>query len=85
MKLIQHVINQKMNRISGEELLKYAKQYSVKLSIKEANQIAQYLRGKNYDVFDDQQRSHIIKQLAKISGPKTAREVNRLFLQFTDS
>ncbi len=74
-----------MNRITGEELLKHANQYSVKLSLDDANLIAHYLKGKNYDLFDAKQRSQIIKHVAKISGPATAKEVNSLFLQFLKS
>lgn len=83
MKLLQNVINYKINIITGEELLKYAKQFNVRLSKSDANKIAAYLRGKSYNIFDDKQRTKLIKEVAKITGPETAKEINRIFVQFT--
>lgn len=69
--------------ITSEELLKYARQFNFEVSKDEAEKIATYLRGKNLDIFDDRIRSQIIREVAKISGPKTAKELNKLFIQFT--
>ncbi len=77
------MVNFKVNMITSEELLKYAKQFNFDVSKDEAEKIATYLRGKNLDIFDDRTRSQIIREVAKISGPKTAKELNKLFIQFT--
>lgn len=77
------MVNFKVNMITSEELLKYARQFNFEVSKDEAEKIATYLRGKNLDIFDDRIRSQIIREVAKISGPKTAKELNKLFIQFT--
>ncbi|MBM7584700.1 ribosomal protein L12E/L44/L45/RPP1/RPP2 [Bacillus pakistanensis] len=83
MKLLQNVINHKINKITADELLNYADQYGVQLSAENAKKIAAHLRGKNINVFDDRERSQLVKEIAKIAGTKTAKEVNNLFIQFT--
>jgi ribosomal protein L12E/L44/L45/RPP1/RPP2 len=82
MKLLQNVINHKINKITTDELLNYADQYGVQISEENAKKIAAHLRGKNINVFDDRERSQLVKEIAKIAGTKTAKEVN-IFIQFT--
>lgn len=83
MKMIKNMVNYKINAITPEELLKYAGQFQISLSKQEAEKIAKYLSGKNIDVFDDRDRSQLIREVAKIAGPETAKKLNKLFLQFT--
>ncbi|MBS4217134.1 DUF2624 domain-containing protein [Bacillus sp. FJAT-49711] len=83
MKFIQNMINMKINVITTDELLKYAGQYNIKLSRVQSEKIAAFLRGKNFDVFNDKTRSQIIREVAKIAGPNTAKEINKLFIQLT--
>ncbi|RLQ98203.1 DUF2624 domain-containing protein [Falsibacillus albus] len=83
MKLLQNVINHKMNTVTADELLKYAKQFNVRINEAQAEKIAAHIRGKNINIFDDAQRSKLIKEIAKIAGPSVAKEVNTLFVQFT--
>ena len=83
MKIFESIINHKINTISTEELLKYAKQFKIDINRTQAKRISEYLRGKNYNIFDDSQRAGLIKEIAKAAGPETAREVNKLFLQLT--
>ncbi|MCR2820411.1 DUF2624 domain-containing protein [Lederbergia panacisoli] len=83
MKFIQNMVNMKINVMTTDELMKYAGQYNIKLSRPQAEKIAAFLRGKNFDVFDDKSRSQIIREVAKIAGPNTAKEINKLFIQLT--
>ena len=83
MKIFENVINHKINTITGDELFKYAEQFNIKVNRQQAYKVAQYLRGKNVNIFDDRERSTLIKEIAKIAGPETAREVNKLFVKFT--
>jgi hypothetical protein len=83
MKIFENVINHKMNTITGDELFKYAEQFNIKVNRQQAYKVAQYLRGKKVNIFDDRERSALIKEIAKIAGPETAREVNKLFVKFT--
>lgn len=83
MKIFENIINHKVSTITADELLKYGDQFNITISKQQAEKIASYLRGKQINIFDDNERTKLIKALAKIAGPETAREVNRLFLQFT--
>jgi hypothetical protein len=83
MSIFQNIINHKINTITAEELLKYADQYQISISRKEATQIAHFLKGKKVNIFNDGERSQLIKELAKITNIQTAKEVNRLLSSFT--
>jgi uncharacterized protein (DUF697 family) len=84
MKLLQNVVNHKINNITGDELLGYGKQFGVKINPEQATKIASYLRGKNINIFNAAERSKVIKEIAKIAGPATAKEVNKIFTNFTN-
>lgn len=81
MKLLQNVINHKINNITNEELLKYANQYNISLTSQQATSIVASVKGKNINIFDDKRRSKLVKDLARIIGPSKAKEINQLFLQ----
>ncbi|ETI67014.1 DUF2624 domain-containing protein [Neobacillus vireti] len=83
MKIFENIINHKINTITADELLKYAQQFNVAINRQQARRIAEYLRGKSINIFDDGQRTQLVKQIAKLAGPETAREINKLFMQFT--
>ncbi|OIK16577.1 tRNA methyltransferase [Bacillus sp. MUM 116] len=85
MRIFENIINHKINTITAEELLKYANQFNISVNRIQAKKISQYLRGKNINIFDDRERSALIKEIAKAAGPDTAREVNKLFMQLTKS
>ncbi|MCA1054857.1 DUF2624 domain-containing protein [Rossellomorea aquimaris] len=81
MKLLQNVINHKINTITRAELLKYAIQYNISLTAKQADSIVSKVKGKNINIFDDQSRSKLVKELAREIGPTKAKEINQLFMQ----
>ncbi len=74
------MVNYKVNIITGVELFKYARQFNVKISREDAEKIADYVRGKQLDIFDDEARSKALKDIAKITSPLTAKEINRVFV-----
>ncbi|WP_059171157.1 DUF2624 domain-containing protein [Bacillus sp. FJAT-27445] len=84
MKIFENIINHKINTITADELLNYAAEFSISINRSQAGKIAEYLRGKQVNIFDSAQRVAIIKEIAKIAGPETAKEVNKLFLKFTN-
>jgi hypothetical protein len=81
--IFQSIINHKINTITAEELVKYANQFNISVTRQQAVKIAEYLRGKNVNIFDDSQRAQLVKEIARAAGPATAREVNKLFIQLT--
>ncbi|MFB6465790.1 DUF2624 domain-containing protein [Cytobacillus sp. Hz8] len=85
MNIFENIINYKVSTITTEELLKYAKQFNITINRKAAEQLAQYLRDNKVNIFNDAERTKFIKEIAKKVGPETAKDVNRLFIQFTKS
>ncbi|BCB04845.1 DUF2624 domain-containing protein [Bacillus sp. KH172YL63] len=81
MKLLQNVINHKINSITNDELLKYARQYNISLTPQQTSSIVASVRGKNINIFNDAERSRLVKNLARVIGPAKAKEINQLFLQ----
>lgn len=83
MKFLENIINMKINGITGKELLKYGKQFNIHVTEEQAEKVAQFLRGRNIDIFDDRDRTLVIKEIARITSPTTAKKVNQLFIQLT--
>lgn len=83
MKIFENIINHKINTITGDELIKYGNQFQISITKSQANKIAAYLRGKHVNIFNDTERAKLIKEIAKIAGPETAKSVNQIFIQFT--
>jgi Mn-dependent DtxR family transcriptional regulator len=83
MKLLQQIVNQKLNRLTQEDLLKYSKQYDITITSGQANKIVGLIRGKNINMFDTSERARLVKEIAKITSPAIAKQINQLFLQFT--
>nr|WP_295969403.1 DUF2624 domain-containing protein [uncultured Bacillus sp.] len=83
MKIFENIINQKISTMTADELLKYANQFQISITRQQAEQIADYLRRKQVNIFDDTERKLFIKELAKTTGADTAKQVNQLFLLFT--
>lgn len=83
MKIFENIINHKVNSITEDELLKYAKQFQVSINRQQARKIVDNVRGKNINIFNEAERTKLVKEIAKIAGPETAREVNKLLLQFS--
>ena len=82
-KIFENIINHKINTITADELLNYANQFNIDVNRQQAKRIAEYLRGKKVNIFDVAERAKLVKEIAKVAGPATAREVNKLFIQFT--
>lgn len=82
-KIIESIINHKINTMTTDELLKYAKQYQINVKRDQAKKIADYLKGKQVNIFDPTQRAALVKEIAKVAGAETAKEVNKLFIQLT--
>jgi hypothetical protein len=81
--IFENIINHKISNITADELLKYAHQFQISVSKPQAQKIAEYLRGKKVNIFIDSERTALIKEIARITNPETAREVNKLFIKFT--
>lgn len=81
--LIQKIVLQRLNQITANDLLRYAKQYSVSLTSNQAAEVAKLMNGKNINIFNDAERNRLLKQVEAITSKQTAQTVNDLFNQFT--
>jgi uncharacterized HAD superfamily protein len=81
--LYQKIINHKINSITTEELMDYAKDYEIHLTFDHANKIVKVIRGKKIDIFNAEQRKQLLIQIAKITNADVAKKVNELFIKFT--
>ncbi|WP_243386303.1 DUF2624 domain-containing protein [Bacillus kexueae] len=80
--LFQKIVNQKINSLKYDELLNYAKQHQIPLTETQARQIVKLIRGKNINIFNDQERLQLLKQVANITSNETAQKVNKMFMEF---
>lgn len=81
--LIQKIVLQRLNQITANDLLRYAKQYGVSLTQNQAADVAKLMNGKHVNIFIDAERNRLIKQVEAITSKQTAKTVNDLFNQFT--
>ncbi len=80
--LFQKIINQKLNSISVEELLQYAKQFNVAIDQTQAAKVVSIINGQNINIFNHLERKQLLNQIAAITSPETANEVNAIFQKF---
>lgn len=81
--LIQKIVLQRLNQITANDLLRYAKQYGVSLTSNQAAEVAKLMNGKNINIFNVSERNRLLKQVEAITSKQTAQTVNDLFNQFT--
>ena len=47
----------------------------------QADQIVGLMKGKNINIYDNDERLALLKQIAQVTSPATAQQVNTLFQQ----
>ena len=77
--MIKQVVKQKLQALTVNELLAYAKEYNVTITEKQAEQIISYLKQTELNPLDEQDRMKALKKLAQITDPQTAQKVNKIF------
>ncbi|CKF41090.1 Protein of uncharacterised function (DUF2624) [Streptococcus pneumoniae] len=61
--------------------MKYSKEYDVPITTAQADQIVGLMKGKNINIYDNDERLALLKQIAQVTSPATAQQVNTLFQQ----
>ncbi|MGG2013974.1 DUF2624 domain-containing protein [Bacillus sp. S10(2024)] len=79
MNLIQQFVNKKLNNMTSKELLKYSAEYGVSITNEQADKIVTLIQGKQINIYDDQERLQLLKQIAMVTSPATAQQINTLF------
>lgn len=85
MKLVEMMVNHKINQIKPDELLALAQEYQVSLTKNEAVQISKLLVGQNINIFDARQRQTLIGRIAGKIGMSKAKQMENIFYQLTGS
>ena len=83
MNIIQTLINKKVNSITPKDLLKLGQQYQVYITPEQANKVAGILNGKNYNIYDADQKKQILSQIANVTSIATAKQVETIFQKLT--
>ncbi|MDT2045442.1 tRNA methyltransferase [Priestia aryabhattai] len=79
MKLVQQIVNKKVNSLTPNELLKYSKQYNVFITPEQAHTLVNVIRQKPVNIYNEAERRYLIKQIAQVTDRETAKKVNELF------
>lgn len=80
---IQQFLNQKINSLTSDELIKHGQTYNIKLTTDEAIKIINILKSEPYiDINDNEQHRKIIKKIGKEINLTLARKANDLLNQF---
>jgi Mn-dependent DtxR family transcriptional regulator len=82
MNLYHKIVQQKMKSLTADELITYGKEYEITLSKEEAEKIIELIRKETIDVFNAEERTKWIRELAKLTSPQIAKQANELLRQF---
>lgn len=69
--------------MTGKDLYSYAKQFQIKVTPNDAELVANFLRGKNFDIFQPEQKELIVHEIGKITSIPIAKQVEKLFTSMT--
>ncbi|MFI2955270.1 MULTISPECIES: DUF2624 domain-containing protein [Priestia] len=81
MKIVQQIVNKKVNNITPKELLKYSKQYNIPITDQQVHTLVSVIRQQPVNIYNLEERRNLIKQIAQVTDRETARRVNELFQQ----
>lgn len=82
---IQQIVNQKVNTITAQELINYAKNYNISLKKQEADSVIRILRSEHpINVKDSTQHKKIIRRVYKEISPTLAKKADQLLSQFSN-
>ncbi|WP_430785228.1 DUF2624 domain-containing protein [Virgibacillus flavescens] len=84
-KIMKEIIAKKLMNTSPEELLHYSKQYGFSLTNSEAKQITSYIKSNPFDPFNESDRIHFFKELARITDIQTTKKAQKLFGEIVKS
>jgi hypothetical protein len=82
-KLIQAIVNKKVNNMSVDELLKLCQEHHIAVTYSQAQQAVQVIKQKKVDIYNDNDRAELIQKIAHITSPTTAQQVDKLLVKLT--
>lgn len=79
--MAQHIITQKLKQLTTKDILKYSEKFNIQITKQEADQITNELKQNNFNPLNASERVTMLKKLAAITSPDTAKKVNRILHQ----
>ena len=77
--ILKELIKNKLNQLTVDEFLSYAKQYNFNLSRNEVNKILTYLHNQPLDIFSKEDIIVLRHKIAEITNVETANQAMQLF------
>ncbi|MDF2556366.1 MAG: hypothetical protein K0R71_194 [Bacillales bacterium] len=82
MNLYQSFVNQRLRTLTPNEIVELARNNGISINQNEAVLISQKLQSSHVNVFNDTERFALLKEVAQITSPHIANEVEKLFQYF---
>ena len=84
MNIYQQIVNQKLKTITPEELLAYGKKYNISVTKEQAQKVIILMKdNKNINIFNPEEKKQLLREIARVTSPQVARQLNNLFIKFT--
>lgn len=80
--LFQKIVLQRLNQVTADEVLKYAKQYGIQVTRKQALKVEKLVKGKNINIFNEEERNKLLKQVEAVTSKEAVQLLNQLFAQY---
>ncbi|RSK27867.1 DUF2624 family protein [Bacillus sp. HMF5848] len=83
MNVLHQMVIQKIKATTPEELITYAKQYDITLSMQQAKKVVKLIKQTNpEDIYDNTKRRKLLKKIAVITNIKVAKQLNEMFNKY---
>lgn len=79
---IKQLANQKINHLTPQELENLCKKYGLNINSRESTQIMRIIRSHPIDIFQEQERRKVLREIAKTTNPELAKSMEALFKRF---
>ncbi|MCY7993400.1 DUF2624 domain-containing protein [Bacillus haynesii] len=80
--LFQKIVLQRLNQVTADEVLKYAKQYGIQVTKTQAFEVEKLVKGKNINIFNEEERNKLLKQVEAVTSKEAVQLLNQLFAQY---
>lgn len=79
---IKQLANQKMNRLTPSELENLGKKYGLNITSRESVQVMRIIQSHPVDIFQEQERRNLLREIARTTNPELAKNMEALFKRF---
>ncbi|MDA1474817.1 DUF2624 domain-containing protein [Bacillus changyiensis] len=83
--LFQKIVLQRLNQVTADEVLKYAEKYGIHVTKKQALEVEKLVNGKNINIFNENERIKLLRQVEAVTSKEAVQLLNQLFEQYVSS